>query len=161
MMCADRIEEGTMDATSGNAPFRNPVLRRHMGDDRTLGQRAADAIAARAGSWAFIFIFLGGIAVWMLYNGGRGSGRFDPYPYILLNLALSCLAAIQAPVILMSQIRADQKRNDLAEEDYRVNRRAEAENRVIAQVLGIPADEFVVRVERELAGELMTDRHES
>lgn len=142
----------------GHGRFKNPVLRRHTGDDRSLGQRAADAIAARAGSWGFIFLFFVLLAVWMLYNGGRGSGRFDPYPYILLNLVLSCLAAIQAPVILMSQNRADHKRNDLAEQDYRVNRRAEAENRVIAQALGIAAEDFVQRVERELEGELMADR---
>lgn len=139
--------------------FRNPVLRKHMGDDRTVGQRAADSIARHAGSWAFIFVFLMILALWMLYNGGRTSGRFDPFPYILLNLVLSCVAAIQAPIILMSQNRADAKRNELAEHDYRVNRRAEAENRVIAQILGISAEEFVSRVEQEMEGELMTDRH--
>jgi uncharacterized membrane protein len=154
-----RIEEASVDTTRhGPARFRNPVLRRHTGDERELGQRAADTIAARAGSWAFIFLFLALLAVWMLYNGGRDSGRFDPYPFILLNLVLSCLAAIQAPVILMSQNRADQKRNELAEQDYRVNRRSEAENRVIAQVLGISAEDFVARVERELEGDLMSDR---
>ena len=149
-----------MDATTkSHLGFRNPVLRTHMGDDRTLGQRAADSIATHAGSWAFIFVFLALLAVWMLYNGGRDSGHFDPFPFILLNLVLSCVAAIQAPVILMSQNRADVKRNELAEQDYRVNRRAEAENRVIAQVLGISSEEFVQRVEREMVGELMMDRH--
>jgi uncharacterized membrane protein len=147
-----------MQTAAPHARFRNPVLRRHTGDDRTFGQRAADSIATRAGSWAFIFVFLGLLAVWMLYNGGRTSGHFDPFPYILLNLVLSCLAAIQAPVILMSQNRADAKRNELAELDYRVNRRAEAENRVLAQVLGISTEEFVRRVEHELEGELMMDR---
>lgn len=148
-----------MDATR-RFPFGNPVLRRHMGDDRSVGQRAADAIARRAGSWGFIIVFLALLALWMLYNGGRDSGRFDPYPYILLNLVLSCTAAIQAPIILMSQNRADAKRNALAEQDFRVNRRAEAENRVIAQILGLSAEDFVSRVEHELEGELMTDRHE-
>jgi uncharacterized membrane protein len=103
-------------------------------------------------------VFLGFLAVWMLYNGGRTSGHFDPFPYILLNLVLSCLAAIQAPVILMSQNRADVKRNELAELDYGVNRRAEAENRVLAQILGISTEEFVRRVEHEMEGELMMDR---
>ena len=149
-----------MDTTGTLHPrFRNPVLRRHMGDDRTVGQRAADSISRHAGSWAFIFVFLVILIVWMLYNGGRDSGHFDPYPFILLNLVLSCLAAIQAPVILMSQNRADAKRNELAELDYRVNRRAEAENRVLAQILGISVEEFVQRVEREMEGELMMDRH--
>jgi uncharacterized membrane protein len=147
-----------MQTTTPQARFRNPVLRRHTGDDRSFGQRAADSIANRAGSWAFIIVFLGFLGVWMLYNGGRDSGHFDPFPYILLNLVLSCLAAIQAPVILMSQNRADAKRNELAELDYRVNRRAEAENRVLAQILGVSTDEFVRRVEQELEGELMMDR---
>jgi uncharacterized membrane protein len=146
------------ETTDGVRRFRNPVLQRHTGDDRTTGQRAADAIAARAGSWAFIFVFAAVLAVWMLYNGGRNSGRFDPYPYILLNLVLAGLGALQAPIILMSQNRADQKRNELAEQDYSLNRRAEAENRVIAQALGIDSGDFVARVERELAEELMTDR---
>lgn len=147
-----------MDATRP-LPFRNPVLRRHMGGDRTPGQRAADSIARHAGSWVFIFAFLGLLAVWMLYNGGRESGRFDPYPFILLNLVLSCTAAIQAPIILMSQNRADVKRNELAEQNFRLNRRAEAENRVIAQILGMSPEDFVARVERELEGELMSDGH--
>lgn len=137
--------------------FRNPVVRSHVGDERSLGQRGADAIAAHAGSWSFIIVFLALLTVWMLYNGGRDSARFDPYPYILLNLVLSCLAAIQAPVILMSQNRVDAKRNELAEQDFRVNRRAEAENRVIAQVLGLTAEDFVARVRREMEGGLMTD----
>jgi uncharacterized membrane protein len=136
--------------------YRHPALRADD-RDRTLGQRAADAIAVRAGSWAFIFVFLAIVVLWMLYNGGKDSGRFDPYPYILLNLFLSCLAAIQAPVILMSQNRADAKRSALAEMDYQLNRRTEAENRVLAQLLGITADEFVQRVETELRGPLMTD----
>jgi uncharacterized membrane protein len=137
--------------------YHHPVIRRQTGDDRSVGQRAADAIARRAGSWGFIFVFLVWLGFWMAYNGGRASGRFDPYPYILLNLCLSCLAAIQAPVILMSANRADAKRNELAEMDYRVNRRAEAENRVLARLLGISAEEFVRRVEEEMRGELMTD----
>lgn len=97
----------------------------------------------------------------MLYNGGRASARFDPYPYILLNLCLSCVAALQAPVILMSQNRADAKRNELAEMDYDVNRRAEAENRVLAQMLGLTVEELVRRVEEEMKGALLTDRHPS
>lgn len=138
--------------------FVNPVIRAHLGDDRTPGQRAADAIARGAGSWAFIFAFAVVLAGWMVYNGGRTSGRFDPYPYILLNLMLSTLAAIQAPVILMSQNRADAKRNELAEQDYRINRRAEAELRVVAQILGVGTAEFERRVRDEMAGQLVTDR---
>jgi uncharacterized membrane protein len=138
--------------------FENPVIRAHLGDDRTPGQRAADAIARGAGSWAFIFGFAVLLGAWMVYNGGRASGRFDPYPYILLNLMLSTLAAIQAPVILMSQNRADAKRNELADQDFRINRRAEAEVRVIAQILGVSPSEFERRVREQMAGELVMDR---
>ena len=64
----------------------------------TLGQRAADAIAKFAGSWAFIFSFTGGLVLWMMINTVLAARAFDPYPFILLNLVLSCIAAIQAPV---------------------------------------------------------------
>ena len=147
-----------MSSSRRPVDLRNPALTAHAGDQRTLGQRAADSITARAGSWAFIFTFFGAIVIWMAFNRGRDSGTFDPYPYILLNLVLSCLAAIQAPIILMSQNRADEKRTRLAEQDYRINRRAEAENRVLAQLLGLSTDEFRDRVARELEGELWTDR---
>ena len=71
----------------------------------TLGQRAADAIAKFAGSWAFIFSFTGGLVLWMVINTVLATRAFDPYPFILLNLVLSCIAAIQAPLIMMSQNR--------------------------------------------------------
>ena len=69
----------------------------------TLGQRAADKIAKFAGSWAFIFSFTGVLILWMVINTMLATKAFDPYPFILLNLVLSCVAAIQAPLIMMSQ----------------------------------------------------------
>lgn len=69
----------------------------------TFGQRAADAIAKFAGSWAFIFAFTGVLILWMVVNAVLAAKAFDPYPFILLNLVLSCVAAIQAPLIMMSQ----------------------------------------------------------
>ena len=69
----------------------------------TLGQRAADTIAKFAGSWAFIFSFTGVLVLWMVVNVLLATKAFDPYPFILLNLVLSCVAAIQAPLIMMSQ----------------------------------------------------------
>ena len=75
----------------------------------TLGQRAADSIARFAGSWAFIFSFTGVLAAWMVINVLLASRAFDPYPFILLNLVLSCVAAIQAPLIMMSQNRQEEK----------------------------------------------------
>lgn len=91
----------------------------------TLGQRAADLIAKFAGSWAFIFSFSGVLILWMVVNVLLAAGAFDPYPFILLNLVLSCVAAIQAPLIMMSQNRQEEKDRRRAENDYKVNLKTE------------------------------------
>ena len=99
----------------------------------TFGQRVADRVATFGGSWTFIFIFGGILLVWMTTNTlllsrmGRGEtgAQWDPYPYILLNLMLSTLAALQAPVIMMSQNRAAEKDRLAAEEDFKVNLKSE------------------------------------
>ena len=90
-----------------------------------LGQRAADSIAKFAGSWAFIFSFSGVLILWMVVNVLLAAGAFDPYPFILLNLVLSCVAAIQAPLIMMSQNRQEEKDRRRAENDYKVNLKTE------------------------------------
>lgn len=97
-------------------------------DQRTLGERAADAIANVAGSWTFILIFLGILLVWAFLNTeilGPKDEAFDPYPYVFLNLVLSMLAAVQAPVIMMSQNRQSSRDRLDAEIDHEVNVRAE------------------------------------
>ena len=91
----------------------------------TLGQRAADTIAKFAGSWAFIFSFAGVLLLWMVVNVVLATKAFDPYPFILLNLVLSCVAAIQAPLIMMSQNRQEEKDRRRAENDYKVNLKTE------------------------------------
>ena len=91
----------------------------------TLGQRAADTIAKFAGSWAFIFSFTGVLVLWMVFNVILATKAFDPYPFILLNLVLSCVAAIQAPLIMMSQNRQEEKDRRRAENDYKVNIKTE------------------------------------
>ena len=91
----------------------------------TLGQRAADTIAKFAGSWAFIFSFTGVLVLWMVVNVILAAKAFDPYPFILLNLVLSCVAAIQAPLIMMSQNRQEEKDRHRAENDYKVNLKTE------------------------------------
>ena len=91
----------------------------------TLGQRAADTIAKFAGSWAFIFSFAGVLVLWMVINAILATKAFDPYPFILLNLVLSCVAAIQAPLIMMSQNRQEEKDRHRAENDYKVNLKTE------------------------------------
>ncbi|MEA4912454.1 MAG: DUF1003 domain-containing protein [Oscillospiraceae bacterium] len=87
----------------------------------TPGQRAADAVAKFAGSWGFIISFLVVMAIWMAINVLLETKAFDSYPFILLNLVLSCVAAVQAPLIMMSQNRQEQKDRARAENDYRVN----------------------------------------
>lgn len=91
----------------------------------TLEQRAADVIAKFAGSWAFIFSFTGVLVLWMIVNTLLAAKAFDPYPFILLNLVLSCVAAIQAPLIMMSQNRQEEKDRRRAENDYKVNLKTE------------------------------------
>ena len=107
---------------------------------KTFGQKSADWIAKWAGSWTFIigfFIFLG---IWITLNvyfliDYKIGKPWDPYPFILLNLVLSCLAAIQAPVILMSQNRVTQRDRLKAEYDYAINKKAEQEIREIKNLL--------------------------
>lgn len=87
----------------------------------SLGQRASDAVAKFAGSWAFIFSFIAVMLIWMIVNLLLASRAFDAYPFILLNLVLSCIAAVQAPLIMMSQNRQEAKDRERAENDYKVN----------------------------------------
>ncbi len=97
---------------------------------RTIGERLSDGLAAFGGSWTFLICFSVVMAVWILLNTLVLANRaFDPYPFILLNLVLSCIAAIQAPVIMMSQNRQETKDRVRAEHDYQVNLKAELEIR--------------------------------
>ncbi|HEU4886000.1 MAG TPA: DUF1003 domain-containing protein [Longimicrobium sp.] len=106
-------------------------------DDRTFGQRMADRIAAFGGSWPFIGLFMLFLAGWMALNSVilARRGPFDPYPYILLNLILSTLAALQAPVIMMSQNRQGERDRLNAANDYEVNLKAELEIRALHEKL--------------------------
>ena len=107
-------------------------ISRNTADDggSTAGQRAADAVASFGGSWTFIMLFGITLVAWVVLNSlilVRYGRSFDPYPYILLNLFLSMLASIQAPIILMSQNRQAQKDRQVAAHDYEVNLKAELE----------------------------------
>lgn len=98
------------------------------GDERSLGERVADAVARFGGSWGFIGSFGVFLALWVAANlWWLRSQAFDPYPFIFLNLLLSMLAALQAPVIMMSQNRQAARDRDAAEHDYRINLKAELE----------------------------------
>lgn len=97
---------------------------------RSFGERAADAVASFGGSWSFILLFCAVLLLWMSVNiSCLFAEPFDPYPFILLNLVLSCVAALQAPIIMMSQKRQEAKDRQRAESDYMVNLRAELEIR--------------------------------
>ena len=99
-------------------------------EHRTLGEVLSDHLASFGGSWAFLISFFAVLVIWMAFNLIRGETEaFDPYPFILLNLVLSCLAAIQAPIIMMSQKRQEAKDRLRALNDYRVNLKAELEIR--------------------------------
>lgn len=101
-----------------------------MSEQATFGQRAADAVANFGGSWTFIGMFAATLIVWVAFNSWvlvRWNADFDPFPYILLNLFLSMLASVQAPLILMSQNRQSLKDRLNAEHDYEVNLKAELE----------------------------------
>lgn len=103
---------------------------------RTIGQRAADALAQFAGSWIFISLFGIFLIAWMIINVVfLAAEPFDPYPFILLNLALSCLAAIQAPIILMAQNRQAEREQHFARYDHSVNLKAEKEIQTIQKDL--------------------------
>jgi len=104
----------------------------------TLGDRLADKIAEFGGSWAFICLFAGVLALWIIINTALlVTTPFDPYPFILLNLVLSCIAAIQAPVIMMSQNRQEDRDRLHAEHDYRVNLKAELEIRLLHEKMDL------------------------
>ncbi len=98
-----------------------------MDENATFGQKMADRLSAWAGSWTFIILFLFFMLLWMGINVLLGNQAFDPFPFILLNLTLSTLAALQAPVILMSQNRQAQKDRAQAQNDYQVNLKNEME----------------------------------
>ncbi|TRX41463.1 DUF1003 domain-containing protein [Flavobacterium restrictum] len=101
-------------------------------ETRTYGQKVADQVAAFGGSWKFIILFGIFILLWILANIYLLLNKgFDPYPFILLNLILSCLAALQAPVIMMSQNRQEEKDRDRAKKDYMINLKSELEIRML------------------------------
>lgn len=127
----------TLDIRSQNV-VRQMAGKRHIAkntaisqqEEATLGERAADAVARFGGSWVFIGLFVSVMVGWVVVNAillAQRGKTFDPFPYILLNLVLSMLAAIQAPIMLMSQNRQGQKDRYNAEHDYEVNLKAELE----------------------------------
>jgi len=120
--------------------MRNP--NEVIEEQSTFGQRIADSVARFGGSWSFIILFAIVLIVYSAVNVALQNRAWDPYPFILLNLFLSMLAAIQAPVIMMSQNRQDAKDRVRSELDYQVNRRAEAEIQSLSQRMSLLMDKM-------------------
>ncbi len=131
----DRLERQVVEAFR-DQDLLSENINETFDQERGGGQRLADGIATFGGSWSFILGFLVVLALWVAVNASQLLRHpFDPYPFILLNLVLSCLAAIQAPVILMSQNRQEAKDRMRAEYDFRTNLKAELEVRLLHEKL--------------------------
>ena len=120
---AESVIKKDIEKTLDFLKLKHPVAEA----PKTFDQKSADALTKWAGSWAFIIGFLVFLVLWMAANVYAWMSQWDPYPFILLNLVLSCIAAIQAPIILMSQNREAHKDRLHAQYDYAVNRKAERE----------------------------------
>lgn len=130
-----KLENEVIHAIQANK-FLSENIEEDLSEPVTFGQRMADRIASFGGSWTFILVFFSFIAGWMILNIWLLATRpFDPYPFIMLNLVLSCLAAIQAPIIMMSQNRQEEKDRRRSEHDYKINLKAEIEIRLLHEKL--------------------------
>lgn len=116
-------------------------------DELTFGQRLADKVASFGGSWTFIVSFGFFLFIWISFNAGIFSKSvFDPFPFILLNLILSCIAALQAPIIMMSQNRQEEKDRERAKKDYMINLKSELEIRMLHEKM----DHLIIHQQQEL-----------
>lgn len=129
----ETIDVDVIEAFKGNSTFSKNI-KTTLEAELTTGQKLADKIAEFGGSWTFIIAFFSFIVIWMIINViFLVDQSFDPYPFILLNLILSCLAAIQAPIIMMSQNRQEEKDRQRAEHDYKVDLKAELEIKLLSE----------------------------
>lgn len=138
LMRQEKGELALLDKDVVEAIQNNSILSENIQDDNetqlTMGQRIADKVADFGGSWTFIITFFSFLLVWMIINIWVLTTKpFDPFPFILLNLILSCLAAIQAPIIMMSQNRQEQKDRQRGEHDYKINLKAELEIKLLSE----------------------------
>jgi uncharacterized membrane protein len=128
------IERRVADSLATNEMLAENV-EEEFAEKRSFGEIVSDHLASFGGSWMFILSFLVLLGVWIAFNLARGTDTFDPYPFILLNLILSCIAALQAPVIMMSQKRQEAKDRLRSLNDYQVNLKAELEIRHLHEKL--------------------------
>ena len=142
----DVLERNVIESISKNK-ILSENIEEEIDEKLTLGEHLADKIAIFGGSWGFIIFFFTFILIWMIINVVVFTSKpFDPYPFILLNLILSCIAAIQAPIIMMSQNRKDQKDRKRSENDYKINLKAELE----IQMLHEKMDHLMVHQNKNL-----------
>lgn len=140
------IDRDVMDAIKHNS-ILSENIQDEIETELTFGQKIADNVASFGGSWTFIITFFSFIIIWMFVNVWLIATKpFDPYPFILLNLLLSCLAAIQAPIIMMSQNRQEQKDRQRSEQDYKINLKSELE----IKLLGEKIDHLLVHQNKKL-----------
>ena len=129
---------------------KNTMISTEVEEDEkeiTFGQKLADKVAEFGGSWGFIIFFMSFLVAWILLNVFWLSNHgFDPYPFILLNLILSCIAAIQAPVIMMSQNRQEEKDRERAKKDYKINLKSELEIRELHEKI----DHLIIHYQQDL-----------
>jgi uncharacterized membrane protein len=151
----DILEKEVVDAIQGNK-ILSENIEPDIEEQLSVGQKLADKIAEFGGSWIFIIVFFSFLFLWMIVNILILHNRsWDPYPFILLNLILSCIAAIQAPIIMMSQNRQEQKDRIRSEHDYKVNLKAELEIKLLHEKL----DHLMIHQNRRLLEiqEIQTD----
>jgi uncharacterized membrane protein len=143
----NELEEDVLKTLQNQTIITNKIGKETDVSNFTFGQRLADKIASFGGSWRFIILFGVFIAVWIASNiiflVNKG---FDPYPFILLNLILSCLAALQAPVIMMSQNRQEEKDRERSKQDYMINLKSELEIRMLHEKI----DHLIIHQQQEL-----------
>lgn len=147
----EKGEMAAVDLDVMKAIRENAVLTENiepiMASQLTVGEQLSDKIAAFGGSWTFIITFFSFLLAWMAVNVFALSNKaFDPYPFILLNLILSCIAAIQAPIIMMSQNRQETKDRQRAEQDYKVNLKAELEIKLLSEKI----DHLIIHQNKKL-----------
>ncbi|MCT4492824.1 DUF1003 domain-containing protein [Bosea minatitlanensis] len=144
-------EYSDLDREVAESIARQETIAENVEDDfeehRTLGERLSDNLASFGGSWAFLISFGVVLLGWMALNVAMAASAFDPYPFILLNLVLSCLAAVQAPIIMMSQKRQESKDRLRSANDYQVNLKAELEIRHLHEKM----DHLITRQWQRLA----------
>ncbi|RQO30787.1 hypothetical protein DBR32_08675 [Taibaiella sp. KBW10] len=141
------MEQKVMDTLGDDTTITNKIDDEENETVMTYGQRVADKVASFGGSWTFIISFGIFILIWILLNIYLLSNKgFDPYPFILLNLILSCIASLQAPVIMMSQNRQEEKDRARAKKDYMINLKAEIELRALHEKI----DHLIIHQQQEL-----------